>query len=350
MDVRLSRRDLLRNAKGLALATPLLSVAACEDGGDLGRSLTFSGPTMGTSYSVSLAGLPPGHERRDLAAGIAGILGDVDARMSNWRADSEVSRFNRAPVGAWTAISPDTRTVVEAAVKVGRLTDSAFDPTIGPLVDLWGFGPAPSDGVPAARRIAALREWVGLRHLRLQQAGNAVAKAEPELEINLSGIAKGFAVDRLAAYLEAADCRSYLVEVGGELRAKGHSPRGRPWRIGVEKPDARHKAVHRTVSLEQGAIATSGNYRNFFQAEGTLFSHIIDPRSGAPVEHGLASVTVIAPTTMEADALSTALMVLGPEAGAELAERLGLAALFVVKDGRHLDDIVLPAFERYGVA
>ena len=167
------------------------------------------------------------------------------------------------------------------------------------------------------------------------------------MEIDLSGVAKGFGVDKLAEHLEAEGVEHYLVEIGGELRARGHSARRRPWRIGVEKPIAGRRAVQRVVALDRGAIATSGNYRNFFDSAETRYSHIIDPRTGEPVRHRLASVTVIAPTAMQADALSTALMVLGPEAGLGLAERAGLAAFFIVKDGGGFAEVPSSRFEPY---
>jgi thiamine biosynthesis lipoprotein len=341
-----SRRDVLRGAQGLALATPFLGLAACDESDS--RTLKLAGATMGTGYSVAIADPPAGLDRRALKAAIERDLEAVNEQMSNWRARSEISRFNGGSAPSWAAVSRDTLTVVEQALAVARLSGGAFDPTIGPLVDLWGFGPGAAERrIPADARIEAALQTTGFRHVRTRTSIPAVAKDRPDLEIDLSGVAKGFGVDKLAERLEAEGVAHYLVEIGGELRARGRSARRRPWRIGVEKPVAGRRAIQRIVGLEAGAIATSGNYRNFFDSGETRYSHIIDPRRGEPVRHALASVTVVAPTAMQADALSTALMVLGPEAGFDLAERAGLAALFIVKDGGGFAQVGSSRFEPY---
>jgi thiamine biosynthesis lipoprotein len=303
---------------------------------------------MGTSYRVAIPRLPAGVDRRVLRAEISSALETVNRQMSNWRADSEISIFNAGAPRSWTGISPDTLTVVDKAIYIGRLSEGAFDPTIGPLVDLWGFGPgAAARRVPPRDRIEAALARIGFQHLRTRKAPPAIDKARRGIGIDLCGIAKGFGVDKLAERLEARGVRDYLVEIGGDLRVRGQSARRQPWRIGMERPTAGRRAVQRIVALDGGAIATSGNYRNFFNNDGTRYSHIIDPRTGAPAEHALASVTVIAPTTMEADGWSTALMVLGPEAGLRLAKNENLAALFIVnRDGR-LVEKAAPAFDRY---
>jgi thiamine biosynthesis lipoprotein len=351
MDINLSRRELLQGAARMALATPVLSVVACDLAAGGPGTMTFAGSTMGTSYSVAINEPPRSLDRLALKAEIDRALEIVNDQMSNWRGDSELSRFNAAGAGSWRSVSSDTLTVMDAALRIGRLTGGAFDPTVGPLIDLWGFGPAPGESTnPPAGRIEAALGRIGARHIRIQDGSSAIAKSLPDLEVNLSGIAKGFGVDKLAEILDAKDVRHYLVEIGGELRARGHSARGRPWRIGVERPIAWQRALQRIVSLDLGAVATSGNYRNFFERQGLHYSHIIDPRTGAPVSHDLASVTVIAPSAMQADALSTALMVLGPDAGFDLAAQEDLAALFIVKDGRGLAEIATSSFDRYALS
>lgn len=350
MTVTLSRRDLLRRTSGFALTPPLLSLAACDAGVGHGRTMRFTGPTMGTSYSVTIAQPPTGLDRRALKAGIDEQLGAVNRQMSNWRSDSEISRFNAEAPGAWTTVSPDTLSVIDEALRMGRLSRGAFDPTIGPLVDLWGFGPgSTAPRIPRPGQVDAALERTGLERIRLGDSRSAVAKGRAGLEIDLSGIAKGFGVDKLAERLEAQGIDRYLVEIGGELRARGHSLQRRPWWIGIEKPLAGRRAVQRIVGLDRGAIATSGNYRNFFDEDGWRYSHIIDPRRGEPVRHHLVSATVIAPTAMQADALSTALMVLGPEEGWALAEREKLAALFILQDGDSFTEVASAAFEPYRV-
>jgi thiamine biosynthesis lipoprotein len=338
---------MLRRTTGLALATPLLGLAACDREASRAAT-TIAGATMGTGYSVKFTDLPPALDRRVLEATIERRLETVNRQMSNWRTDSEISRFNADDASTWAPVSAGTLTVIEEALRVGRLSEGAFDPTIGPLVDLWGFGPSSTGRqVPPRATLQAVRERTGFRHVRTRREPAAVAKDRAAVEIDLSGIAKGFAVDKLAEFLDAQGVEHYLVEIGGELRARGLSPRRRAWRIGVEKPVAGRRAVQRIVALDGAAIATSGNYRIFFERDAARYCHIIDPRSGAPVEHELASVTVIGPSTMQADALSTALMVLGPDAGQALALREEIAALFIVKDGNGFAELSTPAFERH---
>ncbi len=344
----LSRRDILRRAKGFALATPLLSLAGCDEANSRRPMTTIAGATMGTYYSVAITDLPANLDRGALRADIERRLEIVNRQMSNWRAESEISIFNAGTASSWIGVSTDTWAVVEEALRTSRLSDGAFDPTIGPLVDLWGFGPTSGNRqIPPHARIQEALGQIGFRHIRTREAPAAIAKRRAGIEIDLSGIAKGFAVDRLAEYLDARGVAHYLVDIGGELKARGLSPRRRAWRIGVERPIEGHRAVQRIVALDGGAIATSGNYRIFFEHASARYSHIIDPRSGVPVDHELASVTVISPSTMQADALSTALMVLGPDAGYELALGQEIAALFIVKDGKSFAEVGSPAFERY---
>lgn len=344
----LSRRGILRGAKGFALATPFLSLAGCDEEDSWRPTATIAGATMGTNYSVKITHLPPSLDRRALRTAIEQRLETVNRQMSNWRAESEISLFNAGQSSSWAGVSPDTLAVIEEALRVSRLSDGAFDPTIGPLVDLWGFGPASAGRqVPPHGRIQEALGKIGFRHVRTRRVPAAVTKNRPDIEVDLSGIAKGFAVDKLAEHLEEQGVFHYLVEIGGELRARGLSPRRRAWRIGVERPIAGRRAIQRIVALDGGAIATSGNYRIFFEDDSARYSHIIDPRSGEPVDHELASVTVIGRSTMQADALSTALMVLGPDAGYELALRKEIAALFIVKGRKSFAEVSSPAFERY---
>lgn len=344
----LSRREILRGAKGVALATPFLSLSGCDEEDFRRPATSITGATMGTSYSVKITKRPPNLDLRALRAAIEQRLETVNRQMSSWRAESEISLFNAQASSSWTGASADTLAVIEEAMRISRLSDGAFDPTVGPLVDLWGFGPASaSRQVPPDGEIQEALGRIGFRHVRTRKEPAAIGKRRSDIEIDLSGIAKGFAVDRLAEHLEEQGVTDYLVEIGGELRGRGLSPRRRAWRIGVERPIAGRRAVQRIVALDGGAIATSGNYRIFFEYDAARYSHIIDPRRGAPVDHELASVTVISPSTMQADALSTALMVLGPDAGYELASREGIAALFIVKDGQDFAEVGSPGFEQF---
>jgi len=350
MSSALSRRTLFQLAGKLALAAPALSVVACEEASGLRKAPGFAGATMGTSYNITVSAFPDTLDRRVFKASIEGILETVNRQMSNWRSVSEISLFNAGRTTGWSRISHDTLAVMDEALSIGKMTGGAFDPTVGPLVDLWGFGPATGgQTIPSDSRIETLLARTGYRHLQLVNSPPAIGKGRAELEVNLSGIAKGFGVDKLAAFIESQGIEDYLVEIGGELRARGRSPRRAPWHIGIEKPIAWYRGLQRVIALEGGAVATSGNYRNYFENHGVLYSHIIDPRSGTPVDHKLASVTVVAGSAMRADALSTALMVLGPDDGLALARREGLAAFFIVQDGRGFAEIATPAFDVYAL-
>jgi thiamine biosynthesis lipoprotein len=341
----LTRRDLLHTAKALA-AAPLLGLAGCGRTPPKAGVTRLAGRTMGTTYGVVLADLPDGADRRALHRDLEAILGRVDAQMSTYRADSELSRFNEAPPGAWVPVSGDTLSVVEAALAVARLSGGAFDPTVGPLVDDWGFGPGPAMPPGAAGgRSSGLASRVGHELVATRPRPPALRKRRLAVRLDLSSIAKGFALDRIAAHLEGLGAGRHLIEIGGELRGGGRAPHGRPWRVGIEQPEAGRRAVRRVLRLEGRALATSGDYVAYFERDGRRYSHIIDPRSGRPVDHGLAAVSVVADSAMRADALSTALMVLGPEAGFRLALREGVAALFVVREGEALAELRTPAIE-----
>jgi len=327
---------------------PLLSVAACnfEDGSP--GSLSFSGATMGTTYHLSIAERSLRIERSVLQAGVDGILDGINEAMSTYRSHSELSQFNASDLTAWTPVSRDTLTVLEEALRVSRLSGGAFDPTVGPLVNHWGFGPA-RGGLPEQPEsdVGQLTERVGYRLVHLRHFPAAMRKDRGCVQVDLSGIAKGFALDRVGAYLRKAGLRNFLFEIGGEILAAGHNARGEPWQVGIEKPVAGEIAIQRVIGIEDAAIATSGDYRIFAEKAGERYSHLMDPRTGRPVTHRLASVSVIDPSTMRADALSTALMVLGPQAGPLLAKQGELAALFIVRTRTGFREIASPAFARH---
>jgi len=231
---------------------------------------------------------------------------------------------------------------------VSEMTDGAYDVTVGPLVNLWGFGPQDThDKIPARGAIESARARTGYHNLELRQTPAAIRKRLPGLYVDLSSIAKGYAVDRVARLLEGQGIENYLVEIGGELRGKGHNERGTAWRIGIERPSANDRAVYKALKLDRSGLATSGDYRNYFEHDGQRYSHIINPLTGQPVSHKLASVTVIAASAMRADALATALMVLGPQDGYALAEHEGIAAFFIVKVGKGFTNKASPAFMQY---
>jgi len=299
----------------------------------------WSGPTMGAHFGVEAycaAAVGELHDR------VEAVLASVDVEMSTYRDDSILTSFNRSPPGVWFDVSPHFAEVVEAALSLSEHSDGAFDVTVYPLVELWGFGPVDDrKAPPSAEEIAEVLRRVGYRYLEVRIDPPALRKTR-DVHLDLSAIAPGHAADRIGSVLEDAGCTSYLVDVGGEMLAHGRKPDGSRWRIGVERPDSeRLGVVDRVVHVENAAVATSGDYRNWVEWNGLRYSHTFDPRRGTPVRHALASVTVVLPSddragaTMWADGFATLLNVLGPEQGPVFANDHGLSARFVMhaKDG-----------------
>ncbi|MEE9608150.1 MAG: FAD:protein FMN transferase [Myxococcota bacterium] len=312
----------------------------------------FGGPTMGTTYSVKLvaSGLSDAARARTAAA-IEERLAAVNRLMSTHDPDSELSRFNRFASTAAFAVSPQTLEVFEIAREVSELTGGAFDVTVGPLVAAWGFGVTNRvPGAPPAAELAALRDRVGYRRVGVDRASRSLSKDHPEIACDLSAIAKGYGVDEVARALVELGHRDFLIEVGGELRAQGQRGEGRPWRVAIERPAAGARSIFAVLELKNASLATSGDYRNYYEQDGVRLSHLIDPRSGRPVAHALASVSVVHADAVRADALATGLAVLGPDRGYALAEREGLAAYFIVREPggsfRELATASFPPLER----
>ncbi len=310
------------------------------------QTATFAGATMGTSYSVKVAGLPPTADQARIAAEIQARLDRINSLMSTYDPDSELSRFNASESDNWFPVSRETAEVVAEAIRVGDLSGGALDVTVGPLVDLWSFGPTarPEGVVPSQEEIAAAMAGVGYSRLQVRSDGLAVRKLSPACRVDLSAVAKGFAVDQVAEGLEQLGIGRYMVEVGGEVRTSGRNARGRPWQIAVEVPTTTGRGVQRIIPLGDRALATSGDYRNYFEHDGVRFCHIINPRTGRPVNHRLASVSILASTCMEADAQATALFVLGPDEGLQLATAQKIPALFVVRTDRGFEEFPTPTF------
>ena len=309
--------------------------------------ISFSGPTMGTRYSVKLAALPDGVSREQIQTELDRRLESVNHQMSTYQPDSELSRFNRQTGTGWFAVSPNLVTVVTEALRVSRWSGGRFDVTVGPLVNLWNFGPdAHPKQLPTETAITAARQRVGYQQLEVRADPPALRKTRPDLYVDLSAIAKGFAVDQLAEYLAGLKTPGYLVEIGGEMRAGGNHADGSPWQVGIEQPTPGHRGIERIIRLKNQAIATSGDYRNFFEINGKRYSHTIDPRTGRPVTHQLTSVSVIAETCTTADALATAVMVLGPVEGYNKAVADDRPVLLIVRDGGRFVEKATPAFKR----
>ena len=311
---------------------------------------TLTGQTMGTTYSIRIAQADlTSRELQALQESIDSVLEEVNRQMSTYRPDSEISRFNQAAARTPMAVSADFGQVVQKALELAEATGGAFDPTVGALVNLWGFGP---DGTiskrPAPEQVEAVRGTVGHRHLSLE-TGNRLSKEIDGLKLDLGAIAKGFGVDQVAALLRKNRLQNFIVEIGGETLAEGLNAQGEPWRVGVLRPDFTGSELQGVARLTGGrAIATSGNYRNFFRDEdGVLQAHIIDPRTAAPAQRAVASVSVWAADCLTADGLATALVVLGPEEGLRLLNSRfpGVEALFILsRPGNRFEELSTPGF------
>lgn len=318
---------------------PPMERAPSRPPSDLVWSLT--GETMGTTWSVR-AVPAPGTLQSDLQAAIQLELDSIVALFSPWEADSEISRFNLAPAGTW-ALSDEFWSLLVASMDLADDTDGAVDPTLGALVDLWGFGPpGPRDDLPTADAIGLALEVSGWQKLRLHRAGQAAVQPGG-LALDFSGIAKGHAVDRVSERLMTLGANSHLVEIGGELRGMGVKPDAQPWWVEIEQPPG--SQIPRTVAaLVDIAVATSGDYRRAFVHEDRLYPHTLNGRTGRPVENGVTSVTVFHTSARQADALATALTVMGPDDGLTYAEALQLTAHFVSRTVDGLVEKMTPAF------
>ena len=279
---------------------------------------------------------------------IDGRLDDINAKMSTYAADSELSKINRAGAGQWLPISEELYRMIQQAHIISVASHGAFDITVGPLVNLWGFGPpGRPQHIPDEQTIKSVMAITGYQKIHLQESPRTIRKDMDAIYLDLSGIAKGYAVDAVAALLEQAALKDYMVEIGGEVRARGQNAGGEYWRIGIEKPATDERAVKQVIHLKDTGMATSGNYRNFYDMDGTRYSHIIDPATGKPVVQQLASVTVLDEACIVADAWATALFVLGPDKGMQLVQTLHMPVLFIVRTNTGFTERMTDEFKAY---
>ncbi len=330
------------------LAAALLLAGCAADVQDDAPLLTLSGSIMGTQYSVKIAD-PPKQDgaAAELRRGVETRLAELEGLLSTYDPGSDVSRLNHSRSIQWTSVSQETADVVAEGIQVARYTEGAFDITCGPLVNLWGFGPdrQPLSQAPTDEQLAQAKAAVGLEYIEYQLNPPAVRKTKPEVHVDLSGVAKGYAADQIALLLREARIANFLVDIGGDMRARGVNPDERPWRIGIEAPLPGVRSIHRVVELSDTALATSGDYRNYFEQDGRRYSHVLDPRTGRPIEHRLASVSILDPSCARADALATGLLVLGPEEGYRVARQQRLAALLIVATEAGFVERMTPEFE-----
>ena len=298
----------------------------------------LNGETMGTRYSAVFFA-PAGIDLDAIGAALLAAVDQVDQQMSTWKPDSDLSRLNAAPAHQWHAMPAELLAVLDAAVRVGIESEGAFDIGVGSLVNAWGFGPTGQE--PDAQQIRDLGQGAqraASAVLEIDLAQQRVRKNDA-IVLDLSGIAKGYGVDALARCLDRFDIARYLVGIDGEMRAKGTKPEGQAWAVAIEKPVRHVREVMGVMELVDAAIATSGDYRHWVEVGNKHFSHTMDARSGRPVDNRLASVTVIMPTCMLADAWATALLVMGAPAATELAQQRGMTALLVVRVGEAFEEI-----------
>lgn len=335
----------MRRQLGIFLVFCWLLLPACQKQVE---TLHLDGATMGTTWSVKLHSLPDGVDPVQLKSQLQSQLDRINRLMSTYDPESEISRFNRQTSGDWFAISTETAEVISLSLHLSQLTAGAFDISVGPLVELWGFGASErGEQLPTNEQVAEQLAKVGYQHLQLRRAPAALRKTQPLLRIDLSAVAKGYAVDLLAESLVERGVENYLVEVGGELRIAGQRSDGTAWKIALEKPLEEAREVKTIFPLTDTGLATSGNYRNFYIENGQRYSHTIDPVSGRPIRHRLASVTVLDPACARADALATALMVLGEEKGRILVEQQQIAAYFLIHEQQGTEVYVSPAFQKF---
>jgi FAD:protein FMN transferase len=301
------------------------------------RETLLSGQTMGSAWTVKIAGPLPG-TAEDLRAGVQSRFDAVNLALSTYRVDSALSHFNNDESGEWVAIDPELGLVLSYALSLAEDSGGAYDVTVGPLVNLWGFGPDPaSRRVPDAAALAAARARVGWRKVEVDPAMRQARKA-PGVRVDLSSLGKGRGVDRVAEYLDGQGVANYLIDLSGKLRARGVNIRRETWRVAVESPTADATSVRppfpaEVIALDNESVATAGDYRRFFEIDGKHYSHIIDPRTGWPVTHDTVSASAIAADCMQADALATVLMAMSPDDALALAKQRGLRALLISRDG-----------------
>jgi thiamine biosynthesis lipoprotein len=323
-------------------------LAACNRAPE---ELVLSGPTMGTTYTVRVVDAPDHIDGVELRKAIDEVLARIDREMSGYRPDSEIEKFNASRSTDWFAVSPEVAEVVRIALDVSSQSNGAFDVTVAPLVEAWGFGSGETPAsLPDDATLAALRARVGYDKLQVHRDTPSLRKDIPDLRIDLNGIAPGFAVDRLAERLQSMQIDNFMIDLGGEVRAHGRNVRGAAWRIAVEHPIDTAQTPYAIVQLDDRAVTTSGEYRSYYVRDGRRYSHTIDPRTARPIEHDLASVVVIGATAAHIDAWATAYNVLGSDAGLEFARKRDAPVMFIVPRGTELERRMTPQFERYLVA
>ncbi|HSO79826.1 MAG TPA: FAD:protein FMN transferase [Chromatiaceae bacterium] len=329
----------------LIVLMSFLLLSACQQP----TETLLTGDTQGTSWHLKMVLDGTSANPEEIGTAVAALFSRIDERFSNWREDSELARFNRQETTEWQSLSPEVVQLTRLAREIHDKTGGCYDPTVQPLSELWGFA-REEQRVPAPGEIQAVLAHIGMDMLEIDVAGNRLRKRDPALELSLDSIAQGYTIGAMAQLLEDRGIHNYLAEIGGEMKVKGHKANGGAWRVAVEKPKPLTREVQRILELQRQdgiAVMTSGTYRNYFEADGKTYSHIIDPRTGMPVTHQLLSTTVLHPDPTLADAWSTALLCVGETEGLRIAAAEGLRALFIHQEGEQLKETLSPAFAQY---
>ncbi len=337
----------MNKLKFVLLITLVIMLSACFPSNPSNKTeVLLQGRTMGTTYNIKVVATKEQLIELKLQQQIDAALKQVNQEMSTYIKTSEISLFNNSTSTEPVEVSSGFARVLKESIRLGQLSEGKLDVTVGPLVNLWGFGPEQRpDKVPSDKVLTATKKRVGLQNLVLE--GNLLSKTIPDLYVDLSTTAKGYGVDVVAELIESNGFTNYLVEIGGEMRLKGFKNTGELWAIAIEKPLTNERSVQQVIIPKDNAVATSGDYRIYFEADGQRFSHIIDPATGKPIKHNLVSVTVIHPSSMTADGLSTTLMVMGMEQGMAFAVKNDLAALFIAKTENGFDEQFTVKFKQY---
>lgn len=304
---------------------------------------------MGTSYHVKVIPTPNTPINiKTVSDKITERLDKINGLLSTYKPDSEISLFNQYQANQWLSVSNETFNVIQTGQQVSELSHGAFDMTIGNLVNLWGFGPTINlESIPQQHKINALIGQVGYQHLQLKGQPPQLLKTSPQVYLDLSAIAKGYAVDAVAKLLLDLHIENFMVEIGGEIVTHGSKSEDKPWVIGIQSPETVEQSIQKRLYLTNIAMATSGDYRNYFEQNGVRYSHTIDPRTGHPINHQLAAVTVICSSCMLADAYATAIMVLGPTEGMKFADKNNLPIFMIIKDGEGFTESYNDLFTPY---
>jgi len=329
------------NLFALLVAT-LFLVAGCQQPP---VEVHLSGPTMGTTYNIKYWSEIEVNSKK-LQERVDAELVHINKLMSTYDPSSELSTLNQSKTTEPYPLSAETLLVIEEALRIGELSNQYLDITVGPLVNLWGFGPqARPEVIPTDSDIESARARVGID--KLSVSGNSLSRAHPDMYVDLSTVAKGYGVDQVAEIVESFGIDNYLVEIGGEMRVAGVKQNGQGWRIAIEKPVTMERAIQEIITVGNNAVATSGDYRNYYEEDGVRYSHLIDPKTGKPIQHNLVSVTVVHPSCLTADGYSTAIAVMGKDAGLAMALENDLAVLLITRENGEFKEYTTPGFESF---